>query len=428
MVASQSLVDIPSSGNKIEKHPVAYYYLAHLGLMLFDQGEFALRLPAALCGVISVPAMWLLARRTMEGPESLLATALFAVSSLHVLLSHEARSYTLVILFLCIATTAWIDALDSSPPSEKLWGVWVGAGTLAVYSHYLAFIVLGCQWIWALKTQAKTKIWWRTLPVVLVLYLPAMPRLLAQLGAPARGHSGPGLRSIFDAFYVQGFGFTLNFSALYQYYTLAAISLLLLALSYKAPRLRPLAAVYGLTLCGIFLLGLVSQVYQAKYFSLLSPLFFLLLAGGIFRIPSIPIRAALIALYLALNLTSALNSLAFSEWHPQDFRSAGEYLEQKLTPGDVVLIEPDWALPALMFYLNPHTQNVRLIPLSDSDSRGYTESNSPRNDRVWLVRAALAPRDSRVRQVLAQNTKPTSRKRFRKRNRMFDIEVLLFVR
>jgi 4-amino-4-deoxy-L-arabinose transferase-like glycosyltransferase len=125
-----------------DNHPPLFFLLLRAVRALFGEQEFALRLPAILCGVATVPFVWRAARRLPGLPARVLATSLVAFSSLNLELSADLRMYSL----LTLAVAGWLDAaldlLDRQGGEWRLalWTV-VGLHTHYHFVHVLAVLV-----------------------------------------------------------------------------------------------------------------------------------------------------------------------------------------------------------------------------------------------------------------------------------------------
>ena len=92
-------------------HPPLYFFFTHIFLALGDS-ELVLRLPALLCGVAGVPAMYFLVRRISGGASAVFAALMLTVSIFHIAYSQEARSYTAFFLFAAIGTHRVLKLLE----------------------------------------------------------------------------------------------------------------------------------------------------------------------------------------------------------------------------------------------------------------------------------------------------------------------------
>ena len=89
-------------------HPPLYYALLHGWAALLGTGPTALRLFSVTVGVLTIPLLYLVARRMLSARAALLATLLLTISPLHVYYSQEVRMYGLVaLLSVGILAAAW---------------------------------------------------------------------------------------------------------------------------------------------------------------------------------------------------------------------------------------------------------------------------------------------------------------------------------
>jgi 4-amino-4-deoxy-L-arabinose transferase-like glycosyltransferase len=106
--------------------------------------EAWLRLPSALCGTVSIPLLYLVARRCgMGSSECLAAAALLAFSPAHVYYSQEARSYALAIVLVLLTTYYFLLAIERGRGRD--WALWILSGIAAFYAHDFAALVLLAQ-------------------------------------------------------------------------------------------------------------------------------------------------------------------------------------------------------------------------------------------------------------------------------------------
>ena len=97
-----------------------YSVMAHAAFGIFGEGAWALRLPAVIFGVLSIPAAFLLARHLFDVRHALLVAALMTVSYHHVWFSQNARGYSGVLFFTTTAAWLWLASLR-----RDRWGSWL---------------------------------------------------------------------------------------------------------------------------------------------------------------------------------------------------------------------------------------------------------------------------------------------------------------
>jgi mannosyltransferase len=178
-----------------------YSVLARVAMDLFGESNWALRLPAVLFGVLTVPALYFCARQVTTQRESLLAAALLAVSYHHVWFSQNARGYTGLALWTVVTTYLFLRGLREGTLRPWLWyGVTLALG---MYTHLtMGFVAAGhvvvLSWAylsawkgWRARTgETETSfITFSLIPplgfvlagvLTLALYAPVLPQVLAR--------------------------------------------------------------------------------------------------------------------------------------------------------------------------------------------------------------------------------------------------------
>lgn len=94
-----------------------YSAIGSLSIAAFGESAWAARLPAAIMGVIALPAFWWMARQVLSSAEALWAVALFSVSYHHIWFSQSARGYSGMVLCSILGTAILLRA-------ERVGGLW----------------------------------------------------------------------------------------------------------------------------------------------------------------------------------------------------------------------------------------------------------------------------------------------------------------
>ncbi len=184
-------------------HPPLYYALLHGWTVLFGAGPVALRLLSVSIGTLTIPLLYLAARRILAPRGALLAAALLAINPLHVYYSQEIRMYGLVaLLSTALLAAAWC-VMDqrsrgageqgsqnvSVPPHLHAFApllLYVLLTTAALYTQYYAiFLPIGLTLyaLWRWRRDRRSLLTWLAAQLaVAVLYLPwvvyAAPKLV----------------------------------------------------------------------------------------------------------------------------------------------------------------------------------------------------------------------------------------------------------
>jgi mannosyltransferase len=178
-----------------ESTPPLYYCVAWVWVRIFGYGEAALRSLSALCGVLTVPVLYLAANRlaapagarrgARRGAVGLVVAALAAANPLLVWYSQEARSYSMLVLTSALSLLAF--AVVIREPTPRRAAAWVLACALALATHYYAVLLVAPEALWLLAVG-----WRRRATQVAVGVLAACGAALLPyaLGQNATGHAG----------------------------------------------------------------------------------------------------------------------------------------------------------------------------------------------------------------------------------------------
>ena len=154
--AHEPISRIATTYNSQNQH-MLYSILAHCSVRLFGEQPWALRLPAVLFGVASIPALYFFARLVTTNREALLASALMAINYQHVWFSQDARGYTGMVFWALLASMFFIrGASDGKTRDWVLYGI---AAALGIYTHLMmAFVVIGhaILYVWLVVSGARS--------------------------------------------------------------------------------------------------------------------------------------------------------------------------------------------------------------------------------------------------------------------------------
>ena len=178
IVKDHSLGQVLSIVHDTEKTPPLGFVLP----WLFAHGgdlTIPLRIPSLIAGIASVPLVYLLGRRTVGRAAATVGAAWFAISPYQIYYSTGARAYAEVAAFVILATLALLLALEKR--RLRWWALYVVGATAAVYSHYIAALVLVPQAAWALWTHRESaREQLLAHAVVVVAFLPWLPSFVVQ--------------------------------------------------------------------------------------------------------------------------------------------------------------------------------------------------------------------------------------------------------
>lgn len=127
-----------------------YYFLLAGWLKLVELAgllpiEFIVRFPSALCATLTTVVLYQLGRRFCGRTAGLVGAGLYLLNALQLTYAHEARSYSLQLLFICLAWYALFKSVGDAIPRVRFWLIYSVLMTLAVYAHLISLLVLFSQ-------------------------------------------------------------------------------------------------------------------------------------------------------------------------------------------------------------------------------------------------------------------------------------------
>lgn len=126
-----------------ESNPPFYYMVLHFWIPLFGDSEFISRMPSAIFGSLSIPAIYAVGKLMFNKKAGLLAALILAVSVFHIRYSQEARGYTLMVLLTLVS---FYSLLRMTGSRKRVYGVlYVLCNVLLMYTHYYGALVVVSQ-------------------------------------------------------------------------------------------------------------------------------------------------------------------------------------------------------------------------------------------------------------------------------------------
>jgi mannosyltransferase len=332
---------------------------------IFGEREWAIRLPAALFGTATIPALYWLARTALTRTSSLGVALLLAVSYHHIFFSQNARGYAAYLFFSLVSTRLFIWALIE----DRLvsWWLYVVTMVLNFATILLSAFVFSAHLIVGVLLMLKLRLaerpvlalCYRLLGVGVItallgldLYAAILPRVYVYTKAVYTGRAaGYELVSLEHAAELirgisAGFGTGVFFGML-PFLLIAVIGFVFLLRRHSALALSLLLPEV-LTATVLFINGLA---LSPRFFLLGLPLAFLSVVCGIDQIalrigkawglsgPKLAVAAVGI-----LCMVSLASLTSYYSRPKQDFRGAIHYVEEHRAPGDLViaLYLADW--------------------------------------------------------------------------------------
>jgi mannosyltransferase len=359
---------------------------------LVGDGPTEARLLSGLFGVAALPVAAVAGRRLAGRAGSVAALLLFATSPFAVYYSSEARMYSLVVL-LVLCGFVVLDGYLRRPGAAR--GVLIAVITAALalthyWSLFLLAVVAGGLLVRARHTRStgdyRAVAWMAGGGLLFIPWLPTFLYQFAHTGTPWGRPAGFSAVLSTVAEWSGGIGATAR---------VLGVGLLLLAgvgvtaTAVSGPRLeldlrgrppgRALAVVVGATLVLALAVGrLTGAAFAPRYTSVVLPLFLLLAALGVARLPRRPATAVL-AVAVVTGFAGAAPH-AFDDGKTQAAVVA-QALAAEALPGDVVVYCPDQLGPAVSRLL-PGSLRQEVYPTGGAPDRVDWVDYEDRNRRA----------------------------------------------
>ena len=154
---------------------MALYYVLLRPWLRFGYGEGVVRLLSVLPGVLSIPVMYVLARRLFGRETGVLAAALLALSPCAIAVSQEARAYSFVVLGVLVSTYVFVLLIEK--PSYKLACAYAVIAGLTCYFHYFGVLVPAAHAISLAALPGSRRPWKPLLLAAVIIVAMAAPIL-----------------------------------------------------------------------------------------------------------------------------------------------------------------------------------------------------------------------------------------------------------
>ncbi len=390
-ISGLPLADVPEALRR-DGAPPLYALLLWGWERVVGDSATEVRWLSSLLGLAALPAAAVAGARLAGRSGAVAALLLLATSPFAVYYSTEARMYSLVVLLVLCGLLA-LDGYLRRPGAAR--GVLVAVFTAALaLTHYWSLFLLAVAgggllasaWRARSTARARAAAWMAAGGVLFLPWLPSFLYQFAHTGTPWASPIGwfAALQSTVVA-WAGGGGRT---TAL----VLAAVLLLLAGIGATAvsasgsrveldlrgrPPGRALAVVVGGTLVLALAVGrLTGAAFEARYTSVVLPLFLLLAAVGVARLPR-AFGTPVLAVATVAGVAGAVPDVYFE--HKTQAAVVADALRAQAVPGDVVVYCPDQLGPATSRLL-PGSLRQEVYPTGGSPRRvdwaDYAERNS----------------------------------------------------
>lgn len=426
-IASLPLGDIAGQ-LKHDGHPPLYYWLLHVWMELFGQGDIAVRALAGVFGLLCLPMAWLIGRRRGGTTLAWLAVAVTSLAAFMVRYADETRMYSMVMAEVFVGWLL-VDDLLRGRAGRFGWR-WIALGLVAVampWTHYWTLWLLGAVGLCVLVRlwrsrrageSAERRTSFGLLAVVAVAgvaFLPWVPTLLYQGAHTGTPWASPMRPTAALSVTLADFG-----SGNYGEQTLVAVivglAIVLGVFGYAidrrrvglalagSPQFRLDAGIAALTfLIGSLVTFAMRSTYAARYGSVVMPFVVLLVAAGLTRFSARWVRFGVVVVVCGFLAMGAVWNVRSSR---TQVASIAEVIGTTAVDGDVVVVCPDQLGPSTRRELSDDLVVVSYPDGGDGrfvDWVDYADRNGA-SDPVAFADAVLARSDGHAIYVVSNGS------------------------
>lgn len=390
----------------VDGHPPLFYEIMRLWALRWGTNELMIRLMPAVVGIATIPVLYWAGRALFSRQVGVLAAIIGALLPMHIQLSRSARMYSL--LSLLATLSLWTLYLAITRKKTRYWVAWGVASELLLYTHNWALMLfvtenLFIAWQWFYRDRRWTffRVWVLTSALVTIPYLPFVPILLTQFGAPGLG-SGPWLKSQSSRtgnvlrILNELTSMTWPGSRPVPYLTLIAVSALSmcwrdrrLSVTYAFSPALDMIVLCGLlpVVAGVAIMRPEHGVLPSYVTIVVFPGLVLLLAKGLAKPPTWPslMGVAAIALLFWLGPLRPVFAGPIS-----GMREVAQYVQAQAAEVDVLVIAPDYLATPFNFYFQGSQPQVAFpLPPGRVDVINWQEWGHRWEDAADAVRPTL---------------------------------------
>ena len=411
----------------VDPHPPLHYLLTKLWIVIFNNSEFSTRFLSVLLSLAAIPVVYYLGRHLFDRFVGGVAAVLMALSPFQIWYAQEVRMYALFVLLTAASFYALVRLLDTWSRDRLIAYAVISA--LLGYTHVYGLFVLGTQGLFVLwrayrvDTPRETPlavsfrqavVAFGAIGTLLLPWLLALVIRLNESTSRIAWISAPDLSAFRRAVTAVSFGYTSD--AGYQL-TPPVIWILLLAagcvflaitrpsfrhfVATEAPdgeslelpeHVRPAVLLLALWAVVPVVAAWLVSVYVTPLFLLrpliaVSPAVMLLFAVGArsfagLPLPHRPILPVAVALLLVSGMLMPLPSY-YGNDHKEQWEDAAMYVEEGVTPGDIVILAPTYIDRPFLYYFDD--EDVTVISLMPGEDPGEYLGPDDDPDNVYLV-------------------------------------------
>jgi len=425
-----------------DAHPPLFFLILH-GVLALGSSEFLLRVPSALCGILSLSMTYLIARRLFNTVTARIALFLMAFSAAQIYITQEIRMYPYFISLSLLSTYLFLRTVEK--PSWPAAALYCLSLIMTLYTHYMAVIVLLCHGAALLVIFREKDSFRKCLAaqtVGFITFLPWISAILIQQKAATTPPFPFHLTSCMHAFFAffSGFTFVINQRSP-EYYLVLLFSIVIpvvMALSIpggwnRMERKNRVGMIFVLislllpmAVLAVASLFKIKHLFAIKYITFTMPFYYILLA---FLSQTAEKRITVYILpvvFLLINAVAIHNWYFIPEFQKQRWKEAITWVRSERQRGDAFLIQDFLQVNCLQYYLGRKEEIFMIRP---AEMPAAIETLSQSHLRIWYIASCgWRIKDPELKLItwLRENMTETEVRTYRNIDPYADIVVILF--
>lgn len=389
-------------------HPPLYYVTLNYWTGLFSDSVISMRILSVLFGILSMYFVFRISRLCLKNNlQIILVLLLYAFSPLNIFYSQEVRMLNLN-LFLCLGSVYYfLKFIDSD--SKINGALYLIFTTLALYTHYFAFLILFTEAVLIvlyfyfdkinLKTVSKYFVYFLFINILFAPWYPVFFEQIAK-GQPWRTQQtfmevGTDVIDYFkDVFLSPYYTFEstglLSFSVFLSFLIIAFIIYLLLKVinskSIFTEKSDSIVFFFLVPLVTAILISFNQSILLSRYLSILIPYLFIMLVFFSFKLYNNKIVLMFISFLI---IVSCYGSYIYfnNKFKNNDYRKIITYLEGNFDEKDNIIVEPHYMGWIFNYHLKHEESNLKPPEIFGWNLKMQVDSLNHRTemDNVWMI-------------------------------------------
>lgn len=161
-----------------KSRPMFFFIILHYWKLFVNSSEFALRLPTAIFGILSVFVLFKLAKLIFDNKTALIGALLLAVNPEHFFFSCMLKQYTLTTLLALTSVYLLLRALKER--HAILWIAFCISNVVLLYTHNSAIFVVLTEMVYMAIIYRKQKYNWRICSSICIIFILLVALFFAQ--------------------------------------------------------------------------------------------------------------------------------------------------------------------------------------------------------------------------------------------------------